>query len=138
MNYSTLITRLYFLLIYADGNVNERELTSARHMIRSEGIDESQFRQDLENCKSKNHDQLLDDCIGGLKRLELVQQIRIVAWLCVLANADGFMDRSEWQLIYRIYHKELGLPLNEIFSVQKELNKIVWLTSSEAVDQKMV
>jgi len=49
--------------------------------------------------------------------------------MCVVANADGFMDRAEWQLIYKIYHKELGLPLNEIFSVQKELNKLIWGTS---------
>jgi uncharacterized tellurite resistance protein B-like protein len=51
-------------------------------------------------------------------------QIRIVAWLCVVANGDGFMDKTEWQLIYTIYHKELNLPLEEIFKVQKELNRI--------------
>jgi len=44
--------------------------------------------------------------------------------LCVVANGDGFMDKTEWQLIYRIYHKELNLPLEEIFKVQKELNRL--------------
>jgi hypothetical protein len=58
--------------------------------------------------------------------LDLKQQIRIVAWLCVVANADGFMDRAEWQLIYKVYHKELNLPLHDIFAVQKDLNKIIW------------
>jgi hypothetical protein len=52
----------------------------------------------------------------------------------VLANADGFMDRNEWQLIYQIYHKELALPLSEIFTVQKELNRLVWMRSTQAVD----
>jgi hypothetical protein len=62
----------------------------------------------------------------GLKNLNVKQQIRIIAWLCVVANADGFMDRGEWQLIYNIYHKELNLPLHDIFAVQKELNKKIW------------
>jgi uncharacterized tellurite resistance protein B-like protein len=62
----------------------------------------------------------------GLKQLNYKQQVRIIAWMCVIANADGFMDRGEWQLIYKIYHKELNLPLHDIFAVQKELNKKIW------------
>jgi hypothetical protein len=64
--------------------------------------------------------------LHGIRKLEQLQQIRIIAWLCVIANADGFMDRAEWQLIYTIYHKELDLPLSEIFAVQKELNRLIW------------
>jgi hypothetical protein len=41
-----------------------------------------------------------------------------------MANADGFMDKSEWQFIYKIYHKELHLPLDDIMEVQKELNML--------------
>jgi uncharacterized tellurite resistance protein B-like protein len=128
MNYSTTITKLYFLLIYADGNVNAREISSAKKMILAEGINDAEFNHTLEGLSAKNHEALLDECIAAIKTLDRNQQIRIIAWLCVLANADGFMDRAEWQLIYRIYHTELRLPLNEIFAVQKELNKLVWLT----------
>jgi uncharacterized tellurite resistance protein B-like protein len=138
MNYNLIITRLYYLLIYADGNVNQKEISSAKHMIKAEGINESQFNTELESSKGKDHEQMLAECIAGLKKLDNSQQIRIVAWLCVLANADGFMDRSEWQLIYRIYHKELSLPLNEIFSVQKELNRVIWIPGSEIANQKTV
>jgi hypothetical protein len=42
--------------------------------------------------------------------------------MCVLANSDGFMDKSEWQFIYKIYHKELHLALDDIMHVQKELS----------------
>jgi uncharacterized tellurite resistance protein B-like protein len=128
LTYNTTITKLYFLLIYADGKVNAREVASARQMIKAEGISDTDFHNMLEDLKTANHESLLNDCITSIKLLDRTQQIRIVAWLCVLANADGFMDRSEWQLIYRIYHTELKLPLNEIFTVQKDLNRIVWLT----------
>jgi uncharacterized tellurite resistance protein B-like protein len=134
MNYNVIIVRLYFLLIHADGKVNEKELASARQMIRAEGISESEFQAQLEHLPSMDHETIFSECVHAIKTLHRFQQIRIVAWLCVLANADGFMDRSEWQMIYRIYHKELNLPLSEIFSVQKDLNKLVW-TSTPALDR---
>lgn len=126
MDYHAIITRLYYLLIHADGNVNAKEIASATQMVKAEGLNDRDFHATLEKLKSEDPATLLTDCMVAMKRLDRVVQIRIVAWMCVLANADGFMDRSEWQLIYRIYHKELNLPLNEIFSVQKELNKLVW------------
>jgi uncharacterized tellurite resistance protein B-like protein len=133
MTYNTIITRLYFLLIYADGNVNEKEISSAKEMMKAEAIGEAEFNSQLELLKSKDHEVLLSECLLEMKKLDQAQQIRIVAWLCVLANADGFMDRNEWQLIYRIYHKELNLPLNAIFTVQRELNRLVWLKSTTTI-----
>ena len=130
MNYHAIIIRLYFLLIYGDGEANQKELVSARQMITTEGIQEPDFVAQLALLKSKSHEAIYKEAIDGLKRLDRTKQLRIVAWLCVLANADGFMERSEWQLIYKIYHKELALPLNEIFEVQKHLNKLVWEKNS--------
>lgn len=123
MNYKTILTHLYFILIYADGHVNEDERSSGKNLVISEGLEEEEFRVQLELLKSKNRTLILEDCIKSLKKLDRNQQIRMIAWLCVVANGDGFMDRSEWQLIYKIYHKELHLPLEEIFKVQKELNR---------------
>jgi uncharacterized tellurite resistance protein B-like protein len=130
MTYQAIIIRLYFLLIYADGDANHKELLSAKQMIATEGILEPDLIAQLALLKAKAEDVIYKEAIDGLKRLERSKQLRIVAWLCVLANADGFMERSEWQLIYKIYHKELALPLNEIFEVQKGLNKLVWENAS--------
>jgi uncharacterized tellurite resistance protein B-like protein len=130
MNYNTIITNLYFLLIYADGNVNEREVTSARQMLRAENMSEPEFNVQMELLKSKDRNALLAETMIAMKKLDHQKQIRIVAWLCVVANADGFMERTEWQLIYKIYHKELSLPLSEIFAVQKDLNRIIWEQST--------
>lgn len=126
MNYNTIITRLYFLLIYADGNVNEKEIALANQMIKTESMQQEEFDVQMKLLKLKNKVLLFSETIAEMKKLQRVQQVRIIAWLCVVANADGFMDRTEWQLIYKIYHTELNLPLNEIFAIQKELNKAVW------------
>jgi uncharacterized tellurite resistance protein B-like protein len=124
MNYKSILTQLYYILIYADGHVNDHERSSGKGLVKIEGLDEEEFRTQMELLKSKDQTSLLADCIKGLKAMSRFQQIRIIAWLCVVANGDGFMDKTEWELIYRIYHKELGLPLEEIFKVQKELNRL--------------
>src|SRR5688572_33280729 len=124
MNYKSILTQLYFILIYADGQVNDDERASGNNLVQIEKLDQEEFKVQLELLKSKNPKTLLADCINSLKRLDRTQQIRIIAWLCVVANGDGFMDKTEWQLIYKLYHKELGLPLEEIFKVQKAINRL--------------
>ena len=126
MNYNTLLSRFCFLLAYADGSINDKEIASAKKMIKIEGISEGEFTKEMESLKWIDKTALFSESMDALKRLSQKQQVRIVAWLCVIANADGFMDRAEWQLIYKIYHKELSLSLHEIFEVQKELNRLNW------------
>lgn len=125
MDYKTIITNLYYLLIYADGKVNERELALGRRMIEAEGFDVVKFDEQLEVLKTKNINTLYQECLVGLKKLGAKQQIRCIAWLCVIANSDGFMDKEEWILIYKIYHTELKLSLDEVMKTQKELNQII-------------
>jgi len=125
MDYNTTITSLYFLLIYADGNVGEKELQRGKQMMEAEGMDEKKFLSLVENLKTKNKETIYADCINGLKKLDKDKQIRCIAWLCVVANADGFMDRKEWMLIYKIYHAELNLILDDIMKVQKQLNALI-------------
>jgi len=124
MNYSSVITKLYFLLIHADGKVNEREISLGQQMVSSEAIDAEEFKVQMVLLESKDRSKIYSDGVAGLKKLEREEQVRIIAWLCVVANADGFMDRTEWQFIYRIYHNELQLPLDEVINKQKELNRI--------------
>ncbi len=126
MDYRSTITGLYYLLICADGKVNEKELLLGKKMIVAEGFDEKKFEAAIEGFKAKdNRTSLYDDCLVGLKKLDKPKQIRCISWMCVIANSDGFMDKEEWALIYKIYHTELGLSLDEIMKTQKELNKIL-------------
>ena len=122
MNFKTIIIQLYYLLIYTDGQVNQGEITLGKKMINAEGITEQEFDRQLESLKGRELASIYNECLASLKKLKQEQQIRCIAWLCVLANSDGFMDKSEWQFIYKIYHKELHLPLDDIMDVQKELN----------------
>jgi uncharacterized tellurite resistance protein B-like protein len=122
MNFKSTIIQLYFMLIYSDGQINQGEIALGKKMIQAEGISESEFDRQIASLNGVGIDAIYKTCLNNLKRLTKEQQIRCIAWLCVLANSDGFMDKKEWQFIYKVYHKELQLPLDNIMTVQKELN----------------
>ena len=140
MNFKAIIIRLYYMLIYTDGKVNQGEVSLGQKMIETEGISEAEFNAQIEALKKKDGTVIYKECLADLKRLKPELQIRSIAWMCVLANSDGFMDKAEWQFIYKIYHKELHLPLDDIMEVQKELAKLtrdnsVFLTSTLPVNR---
>jgi uncharacterized tellurite resistance protein B-like protein len=125
MDYCSTISGLYYLLVCVDGDVNEKELHLGYKMIIAEGFNQKVFEESLERFRTKDKANLYQECLLALKKLDKKTQIRCVSWMSVIANSDGFMDKKEWMLIYKIYHTELGLSLNEIMQTQKELNKIL-------------
>lgn len=125
MSFKSIIIRLYYMLIHSDGKVNDGEIALGRRMMEAENISEDEFNRQIAALEDRDLAALYKECITQLKRLPKTLQIRCIAWLCVLANADGFMDRAEWQFIYKIYHRELELPLDVIMGIQKELMRKV-------------
>jgi uncharacterized tellurite resistance protein B-like protein len=130
MNFKAIIIRLYYMLIYTDGKVNQGEVSLGQKLIQAEGISEAEFSAQLDALKKRDGDIIYKECLAELKRLKPELQIRCIAWMCVLANSDGFMDKAEWQMIYKLYHKELQLPLEEIMKVQKGLAQSAYRNSS--------
>lgn len=122
MNFKTTLANLYYLLVHADDIVNEREVAIATQMTKIEGIAEKDFSLTMDLLRNRNPSNIYSESIEELKKLNHEKQVRCIAWLCVVANADGFMDKEEWKFIYKIYHIQLGLSLDEIMKVQKELN----------------
>jgi uncharacterized tellurite resistance protein B-like protein len=132
MNYQTVLTNLYFLLIHADGKVNESEETFGKQMIDTEAFKKEEFAIQIQLLKSADRSKTFVETLSALKKLSQEKQIRCIAWLCMIANADGFMDREEWQFIYNIYHKNLQLSMDDILKTQRDLGRAqrnAWLLS---------
>jgi len=119
MNYKTALINLYYLLINVDGKVEEQEIEMGKNIVQTEGINPTDFDNQMEKLVAKDADELYKECVVKLKSLTQQQQIRSIAWLCITANSDGFMDKQEWQLIYKLYNIELKLDLAEILKMQK-------------------
>jgi uncharacterized tellurite resistance protein B-like protein len=128
------IVKLYHLLVCADGEHSAAEIDFAKKMLSIEGFDEEEFFRQLEDLKGVRKDLILDGAVCELKGLSDDEQIRSIAWLCVIANADGFMDSNEWGLIYDVYHKRLMLQRDPIMQKQRELNKKIFSTRFRSVE----
>jgi len=129
-------TKLYFLLTQADGEVHSKEIEMGEKMMWHEAINQDQFSEDIRILSTQNHESIFQECVTELLKFNKNDQVNVMAWMCLIANADGFMDKDEWQLIYRIYHKHLDLELNEIMQRQKELYRFIAQYRTEPDDKK--
>ena len=119
------IAKLFYLLTHADGDVNEQELAMVRQMISHERLNENIFFQEVERLDFLSIEEILSDCLEEMREEQAYDQIKYIAWMCLVANADGFMDQAEWQLIYNIYHKGLGINLQDIMEKQLKLKQML-------------
>lgn len=121
----TTIAKLYYLLIMADDHINEKEVTLGKKMAKIEGLDYATFQNTVNSLKGNDKDKLFDDVVTKLITFNRTIQINWIAWMSLIANSDGFMDKREWDLIYRIYKKHLNLNLDEIMKRQRELAHLI-------------
>jgi uncharacterized tellurite resistance protein B-like protein len=118
-------TKLYFLLTHADGVVHSKEEEMGDKMMWHESMSKEKFNIQIEELSRQDREQIFEDCMKELVKFDENAQINCLAWMCLIANSDGFMDKDEWALIYRIYNKRLKLNLAEITKRQKELHKFI-------------
>ena len=114
----------YYLMICADGVIDERELQWGKKMMQAEQINETRFNSKVEQFNQRNLKDVYNICINALKKCSTDQQLKCIAWMSVIANADGFMAPKEWQLLYDVYSRELNLDLKNILKLQSELQGV--------------
>jgi uncharacterized tellurite resistance protein B-like protein len=124
MKNKATLSKLFFLLASVDGSIKPKEEAIGTAMCSVEGIGKDEFAAMLQNLRTKNAGHIFTESINELKKMSREDQVRSIAWMCMIANADGFMEKVEWQLIYKVYHKELNLPLEEVLNVQKTLGTL--------------
>ena len=119
------VAKLFYLLTRADGEVNEQELVVVRQMVSHERLNENLIFQELERLNFYPREEIMADCLEEMREQQVYDQVKYIAWMCLVANADGFMDQAEWQLIYYLYHKGLGINLQDIMEKQLKLKQIL-------------
>lgn len=120
-SFTTGITSLYYLLIHVDGVIHEKELQTGTIMVKHERINEVEFRQLLDQFKEVDENLLYTLCLKALRQCNTDKQVRAIAWVSRIADADGFLDPKEWSFIYKTYEQELNLDLKKILEVRKTL-----------------
>lgn len=117
------IGKLFYLITRADNVFDDKERKMGERMIEAENIERDKFYVIVDSLEGANLDELFNECTAMLRKFDVNTQIHHLAWLCVIANSDGFMDKSEWNVIYKLYKVQLGLDLDAIMNRQKEIVK---------------
>jgi uncharacterized tellurite resistance protein B-like protein len=123
-NYIEGLVSLYHLLINADGYVDEKEIRMGELMKKHENIDDMDFDYLLGRISQLDKDQAIDNCVNSLSKCDYQWKVKCMAWMSLIANADGFMAPEEWKLIYKIYSTELKLDLTDILEMHKQLPRL--------------
>jgi hypothetical protein len=66
MNFKAIIIRLYYMLIYSDGKVNQGEISLGKKMIETEGVTEAEFNAQIEILKTKDSAVVYKECLADL------------------------------------------------------------------------
>ncbi len=115
---------LYYLIIIADGVISEKEIHMGKLMCDHEKFDYDAFEKLIAQYKTMDHQNIMNNCVRVLSNYPYEYQVKCLAWMMKIANADGFMAPEEWKLIYCIYKKELNLNQQDIINLQRELPKL--------------
>lgn len=119
--YFQAIAHLYYLIVQADHVIDPREQKMGAQMQKIEGIDRQAFSSLLNELQELSEEALYTHSLQLLRQCTEAQQIRIIAWISLVANADGFMAAEEFQLIHKIYHRELHIDLQAILHQQTKI-----------------
>jgi uncharacterized tellurite resistance protein B-like protein len=132
-NFRDGLSSLYFLLICADNVIDPREVRMGKNMMKVEGMDVDWFFEQLDYYSNMSKKAVYDYCLSSLRSCDRTQQLRCIAWMSLIARADGVRSQEELDLIYRIYHDEFNLPMDSILQVLGEIqDKVIVMERMQA------
>ena len=115
----TLVEAYYYIMI-ADGLVDPRELSFGSLMIEKEGITREDFEKELDEMSITDVDVITQNLRESMLALTKEQQLKIVAYMVKIADADGTKDPSEMTSIQRVM-EGLELHINDIIKMKQQL-----------------
>lgn len=123
--FTDTLIKAYHYIVHADGRIDDKEVELGQKMIAEEKIPPEVFTQKMAVLDNEKHEELIKTLKIDLKKLSQKDQIKIIAYMSNIANADGFMDPTEWKMIYQLYKDELNLNLDDILTQQKKIPPFV-------------
>ena len=109
---------LCYLLSQADGEMTDDEVKTFELFKHHEGLSDSMYNSIINNLEARNYEEIYAIGLGEIKHCDKIEQVKCLAWMNKVANADGYVNTDEWSLIYKVYSKELGLSIGDILDFQ--------------------
>ena len=105
---------LCYLISNVNGDMNHYESRMYEFIKHEEKIPKETAETILNEIESLSPEYIFDRGIKALTKCEKTDQIKCLAWMNKIANADGYLADQEWSIIYKTYKKELDITLEEI------------------------
>ncbi len=119
-NFQKTLIEAYYYIIIADGMLDPKELSFGNLMIEKENIERSEFEDELDELANTNVDIIKKQLRDHLSELPKEQQLKIVAYMVKIADADGSKDPSELTSIQKII-EGFELHINDIIKMKQQL-----------------
>lgn len=114
-----ILTRLLFLVAFVDGEDDPEEIKMIQKIACYFNYNAESVLIDYNFLKTQQVSVVHDFTKQELISIKQDLQIKYIASLLILANADKKMDQKEWKFIHGLYKKMLNLDFNLILETQK-------------------
>ncbi len=116
---------LFFLILSADNIADIKELKTGNKIIDLEGFDKSRVMSEFDHLSSQSRAETYNDGISTLKLLDKPTQMKCLAYIKIIAKVDGSFDKSESDLLDKMYNEELDIDINRLDNLEKELSVVL-------------
>ena len=122
---------LCYLIGNTNGDMTHFETRMYEFIKHEENIPEEVAGLILDKITAMSHEYILEKGIQALSQCKKTDQVKCLAWMNKIANADGCLADQEWSIIYQVYHRELNLTLEEILEFElPELDYTFYITQN--------
>lgn len=115
---------LSYLIMYADGELDELETKAIQKICAHEGISDDELKQFLEEAKNMREKDIYYKGLEEIHYCSDEDKIRIFAWLYLISEVDGNVHVKEVRfLLYSA--KKAGIEFDDVVKESKNLEEIV-------------
>ncbi len=122
--YPSVICLFYYLVAYADGKASQAEIALMDRIATIEKFNKSEFEKQFLIYNQNDRSTTFNKCVIELKKLDNLEQIRILAWMFIISDSDDDFNAKEWKVIQDVLNI-LDQSLNEILNTERSLTKLL-------------
>ena len=119
-NRQQAILYLTYLLVYSDGEFDDKERQGIKYICQQEGISDNEYEDFLKNCQGASERKLFENGVDLVEKCSYEDKIGIFSWLYKLSEADGTVHAKEVRfLLYSL--RRASVDFGEVKAVAQAM-----------------
>lgn len=119
-NRQQAILYLTYLLVYSDGEFDDKERHGVKYICQQEGISDSDYENFLISCQESSERKLFENGVDLVEKCSYEDKIGIFSWLYKLSEVDGTVHAKEVRfLLYSL--RRASVDFDEVKAVAQAM-----------------